>query len=82
MHAQWIDKAGERRGLGADQHAAEEGSRGTTMPDTERAAAICFELSAKFADAASSGKGYERIDELNATFEMAVREVGEIVGRL
>lgn len=49
------------------------------MSDTRTLANIAFELSAKFAEAARSGRAHEMIDELNAACERAAREVGEIV---
>ena len=51
------------------------------MSDTERAAAICFELSAKVREAADSGRGHECIDELVAACERAAREIGCIIQR-
>ena len=49
------------------------------MSDTERAAAICFELSAKFREAADSGRGLECIDELVAALDHASREITALV---
>ena len=51
----------------------------TTTSNTERAAAICFELSAVFAEAARSGRAHERIDELVAACERAQREIAALV---
>ena len=49
------------------------------MSDTERAAAICFELSARFREAADSGKAHEYIDELVAASERAAQEIAALV---
>ena len=49
------------------------------MSDTESMAAICFELSAKFAEAANSGKGHEMIDELVDACERAQQEIAALL---
>ena len=48
------------------------------MSDTERTAAICFDLSAKFREAADSGRGHECIDELVAACERAQQEIAAL----
>ena len=51
------------------------------MSDTERAAEIMFELSAKCAEVANGGKAHERLDELVAACERARDEVARLVKR-